>query len=46
MTIYFFPRSAMKVDLMRVYDMVHWDFLMVILMVGGFPEKVIGWIEQ
>ncbi|XP_022880751.1 uncharacterized protein LOC111398023 [Olea europaea var. sylvestris] len=35
------PRCALKVDLMKAYDSVRWDFLFMILRVLGFLEKVI-----
>ncbi|XP_022883555.1 uncharacterized protein LOC111400373 [Olea europaea var. sylvestris] len=40
------PRYALKVDLMKAYDSVRWDFLFAVLMVLGFPERVVRWITE
>ena len=37
-------RCAMKVDLMKVYDSVRWDFVDAMLIKMGFPITVIDWI--
>jgi hypothetical protein len=34
----------MKVDLMKAYDSVRWDFVDVMLIKMGFPRTVIDWI--
>jgi hypothetical protein len=37
-------RCAMKVDLMKAYDSVQWDFVDAKLIKIGFPRTVIDWI--
>ncbi|KAK3204582.1 hypothetical protein Dsin_018628 [Dipteronia sinensis] len=39
------PRLALKVDLMKAFDMVHWGFLLETLAAFDFPPKVIMWIK-
>ena len=36
-------RYAMKVDLMKAYDLVRWDFVDATLIKMGFPRIVIDW---
>lgn len=40
------PRYALKVDLMKAYDSVRWDFLFAVLRVLDFPERVVTWITE
>lgn len=40
------PRCAIKVDLMKAYDTVRWDFLLAVLKVVGFPPRMIQWIGE
>ncbi|XP_022859016.1 uncharacterized protein LOC111379814 [Olea europaea var. sylvestris] len=40
------PRCALKIDLMKAYDFVRWDFLFAVLRVIGFPERVVRWIIE
>lgn len=40
------PRCALKVDLMKTYDTVRWDFVGVVLNILGFPERVVQWIRE
>ena len=37
-------RCAMKVDMMKAYDSVRWDFVDAMLIKMGFPRTVIDWI--
>lgn len=39
------PRCAFKVDLMKAFDSVRWDFLWDCLALFGFPAKFIGWVR-
>ena len=39
------PRIAAKVDLMKAYDTVSWDFLFDLLDVFGFPPNLQKWIK-
>ena len=40
------PRCALKVDLMKAYDTVRWDFMIEVLRMIGFPEKMVVWIRE
>jgi hypothetical protein len=40
------PRCTMKIDLMKAYDSVNWDFLIYSLKCFGFPGKFINWIKE
>ncbi|KAI9195320.1 hypothetical protein LWI28_013769 [Acer negundo] len=39
------PKLALKVDLMKAFDMVDWVFLLDTLAAFQFPLKVINWIR-
>lgn len=39
------PRCSMKVDIIKAYDNVRWDFLFDVLSGMGFPHKMIHWIR-
>ena len=39
------PKLALKVDLMKAFDMVDWGFLLDTLAAFQFPLKVINWIR-
>jgi hypothetical protein len=39
------PRCALKVDLMKAYDTVRWDFIVEVLRLSGFPNHVVEWIQ-
>ena len=39
------PRVAAKVDIMKAYDSVRWDFLLDLLSLLGFPPKMQCWIR-
>lgn len=38
-------KCALKVDLHKAFDSLHWDFLIELLHKMNFPPKFIGWIE-
>jgi hypothetical protein len=40
------PRCTLKVDLMKAYDSINWDFMMYSLHSFGFPEKFLRWIKK
>ena len=40
------PRCVIKIDMLKAYDLVSWDFLINLLVQIGFPSKVIGWITM
>jgi hypothetical protein len=40
------PRCTLKIDLMKAYDSVNWEFMMHSLHCYGFPEKFLRWIEE
>jgi hypothetical protein len=40
------PRCAMKVDLMKAYDSVKWEFMIHCLHCFGFPTKFLNWIKE
>lgn len=37
---------ALKVNFMKAYDTVRWDFVGVVLNILGFPERVVQWIRE
>ncbi len=39
------PRCAMKVDIMKAYDNVRWDFLWDVLKSMNFHPKMINWLH-
>ncbi|XP_028074446.1 uncharacterized protein LOC114276808 [Camellia sinensis] len=39
------PKCAMKVDIMKAYDSVRWDFILDILKAMAFPPVMISWIK-
>lgn len=39
------PRCAMKIDLMKAYDNVWWEFLFDVLRAMSFPTRMIHWIK-
>ncbi|XP_058189185.1 uncharacterized protein LOC131306776 [Rhododendron vialii] len=39
------PRCAMKVDIMKAYDNVRWDFLWDVLISRNFLPKIIQWLK-
>jgi len=40
------PRCTMKIDLMKAYDSVNWDFIIQCLVCLGFPSKLVNWIKE
>lgn len=38
-------RCTLKIDLMKAYDSVNWDFIIHCLACLGFPGKFINWIK-
>lgn len=38
------PRCLMKIDLRKAYDMVHWQFIVDVLIAMNFPAKFVNWI--
>ena len=40
-----YPRIAAKVDLVKAYDNVSWEFLFDLIDVLGFPPNIKGWIK-
>lgn len=40
------PRCAVKVDILKVYDTLDWEFLMSTLSTFGFPSRLIDWIRR
>ena len=40
------PRSTIKVDILKVFDIVRWDFLLNLLITMGFPSRFIAWIME
>jgi hypothetical protein len=40
------PRCTLKVDLMKAYDSVSWDFILHCLICFGAPSKFVGWIKE
>lgn len=36
------PRCTMKIDLMKAYDSVNWDFIIQCLVCLGFPSKLVN----
>jgi hypothetical protein len=40
------PRCTLKIDLMKAYDSVNWEFLIYCLHCFGFPKKFVSWIKE
>jgi hypothetical protein len=40
------PRCTFKVDLMKAYDSVNWEFILQCLHCFGFPKIFLGWIKE
>ncbi|CAN1294705.1 hypothetical protein LINPERPRIM_LOCUS22563 [Linum perenne] len=39
------PRCTLKVDLIKAFDSVHWDYLLNMLLAMKFPVKFIDWLK-
>ena len=39
------PKCAMKVDIMKAYDSVRWEFIIDILKAMAFPPVMVAWIQ-
>lgn len=39
------PRCALKVDLRKAFDSIHWNFVFNIMIALNFPEEFICWIQ-
>lgn len=40
------PRCALKVDLMKAYDSMRWDFIEEVLLGLSFPSRFINWVME
>ena len=40
------PRCTLKIDLMKAYDSVNWDFMLHCLHCFGVPMKFLSWIKE
>jgi hypothetical protein len=40
------PRCTLKIDLMKAYDSVNWEFMIYCLHCFGFPKKFLSWIRE
>jgi hypothetical protein len=40
------PRCTMKIDLMKAYNSVNWDFIIHFLFCFGFPLRFVNWIKE
>jgi hypothetical protein len=40
------PRCTLKIDLMKAYDSVNWDFMIYSLHCFGFSKKFLSWIKE
>lgn len=38
------PRSAIKFDISKAFDTIHWPFILTIFKALGFPDMFTGWI--
>lgn len=39
-------RCVMKIDLMKAYDTVRWDFIFTVMELMKFPTKFIQWVKN
>lgn len=40
------PRCAIKIDLMKAFDSVHWELVLNILRAMGFPSLFVSWVSE
>ena len=40
------PHCTLKIDLMKAYDSINWDFMLHCLHCFGFPMKFLSWIKE
>ena len=40
------PHCTLKIYLMKVHDLVNWDFIIYILHCFSFPKKFLSWIKE
>lgn len=40
------PRWALKIDLMKAYDSVKWDFVLRVMEFMGFPDLFRSWVSK
>lgn len=40
------PRCAMKIDLMKAYGSVKWDFILRVMEFIGFPDLLRSWVSK
>lgn len=38
-------RCAIKIDLMKAYDLVDWDFMFDVMCAMDFPDVFISWVR-
>lgn len=39
-------RCTLKVDLMKAYDTLNWNFLLIVMQALGYPPTLINWIKE
>ncbi|GKV30772.1 hypothetical protein SLEP1_g39552 [Rubroshorea leprosula] len=39
------PRCALKIDIMKAFDLVSWNFIFQVLIALGFPTQFVDWIR-
>jgi hypothetical protein len=40
-----YPRCTLKIDLMKAFDSIKWNFLLNVMEAKGFPSKFIKWLQ-
>lgn len=41
-----FPRNAIKIDLLKAFDIVRWDYILDLLSLMDFPNRFVCWIKE